>query len=209
MIDLYTWATPNGRKVSILLEELGLNYTTHRVDITRDEQFTDAFVAISPNGKIPAIVDSDGPGHQPLSVFESGAILIYLAEKTGSELLGTDARMRSRVLQWLMFQVGGVGPFFGQVHHFWKFAKQDIPYAKERYKNEMLRIYKTLDTRLGESAYLAGSEYTIADIATFPWVARFGWHPMDLADFCNVKSWFERVGEREAVQRGMKVPYDE
>ena len=209
MIDLYTWITPNGRKVSILLEELGLDYTAHAINITQNEQHTEKFTAISPNGKIPALVDSDGPDGKPFTVFESGAMLIYLCEKVGSELWPTDARRRSVCLQWLMFQMGGVGPFFGQVHHFWKYAKEDVPYAKERYKKEMLRIYKTLDERLGESEYLAGNDYTIADIATYPWVARISWHPFELEEFPNVKAWFDGLSKREAVQRGMGVPFDE
>lgn len=206
MIDLYTWTTPNGYKASIMLEELGLEYKTHPINITKGDQFTPEFDAINPNHKIPAIVDSDGPDGKPITVFESGAILMYLAEKTSSELLPTDARSRMATLQWLMFQMGGVGPMFGQVHHFWKFAKEDVPYAKERYRDEMLRLYGVLDIQLGQNKYLAGDTYTIADIATYPWVARFGWHPCDLADFSNVKEWFDRLSQRDAVKKGMAVP---
>lgn len=202
MIDLYTWSTPNGRKISIMLEELGLNYTVHGVDITQGAQFTPEFLEINPNGKIPAIVDSDGP----IWVFESGAILMYLAEKMNSALLPATGPKRYATLEWLMLQMGGVGPIFGQVHHFWKFAKEDIPYAKERYKTEMIRLYTVLDKRLGETEYLAGDDYSIADIATYPWVARFNWHPCDLNDFCNVKRWYDKLSTRTAIKRGMNVP---
>ena len=206
MIDLYTWGTPNGRKVSIMLEELGLEYTVHPIDIAQGAQFTPEFLAINPNNKIPAIVDQEGSGGAPLAVFESGAILIYLAEKTQSPLLPVSGAKRYAALQWLMLQMGGVGPIFGQVHHFWKFAKEDVPYAKERFRSEMLRLYGVLDKRLGETPYLAGDEYSIADIATYPWVARFGWHPCDINDFCRVKHWYDKLSEREAVKRGMDVP---
>ncbi len=209
MIDLYTWTTPNGRKTSIMLEELGLEYNVHPINIGKGEQFAPAFDAINPNHKIPAIIDSDGPDGKPITVFESGAILIYLAEKTASELLPSDARGRYAALEWLMLQMGGIGPIFGQVHHFWKFAKEDVPYAKARYRDEMIRLYGVLDKRLGENKYLAGENYTIADIATYPWVARFGWHPCDLADFCNVKEWYDRLGEREAIKKGMLIPFAE
>ncbi|PHS78394.1 MAG: glutathione S-transferase [Rhodospirillaceae bacterium] len=202
MIDLYTWGTPNGKKVSIMLEELGLDYTVHPINITQNDQFTPEFLAINPNNKIPAIVDSDGP----ISVFESGAILMYLAEKVGSDLLPTAGPERYATLQWLMLQMGGVGPMFGQVHHFYKFAKEDVPYAKKRYSDEMQRLYSVLDKRLDEVEYLAGAAYSIADIAMYPWVARHEWHPFDLNDFGHVKRWYDRLSEREAVQRGMKVP---
>lgn len=206
MIDLYTWGTPNGRKVSIMLEELGLDYAVHPIDITKGDQMTPEFLAINPNNKIPAIVDSAGPDGAPITVFESGAILIYLAEKTGSDLLPMSGPKRYEALEWLMLQMGGVGPIFGQVHHFWKFAKEDVPYAKERFKDEMLRLYGVLDKRLGETEHLAGDAYSVADIATYPWVARFGWHPCDLNDYCNVMRWYDRLSEREAVKRGMIVP---
>ena len=206
MIDLYTWGTPNGRKVSIMLEELGLEYAVHPINIIQGAQFAPEFLAINPNNKIPAIVDQEGPGGAPLAVFESGAILIYLAEKTGSPLLPTSGAGRYAALQWLMLQMGGVGPIFGQVHHFWQFAKEDIPYAKERFRSEMLRLYGVLDKRLGETAYLAGDEYSIADIATYPWVARFEVHPCDINDFCHVKHWYDRLSEREAIKKGMNVP---
>lgn len=205
MIDLYTWGTPNGRKVSIMLEETGLPYRVHTVDITKDEQFAPDFLAISPNNKIPAIVDQDGPEGQPLSLFESGAILFYLAEKTG-QLLPSDPRGRYVTMQWLMFQMGGVGPMLGQAHHFRRFAKEQIPYAIDRYTNETRRLYGVIDRRLGESRWLAGDDYSIADIATYPWIMRHEWQGVDLAEFPNVARWAQAMGERPAVQRGMAVP---
>ncbi len=205
VIDLYTWKTPNGRKVSIMLEETGLPYRVHPVDITRDEQFAPDFLAISPNNKIPAIVDSDGPGGQALSLFESGAILVYLAEKTG-RLLPDAPRERYATLQWLMFQMGGVGPMFGQTHHFRQFAKERVPYALDRYGKETRRLYGVMDRRLGEAAFLAGADYTIADIATYPWVTRHEWQGIDLGEFPNVRRWAEAIAARPAVQRGMAVP---
>ena len=205
MIDLYTWSTPNGRKVSVLLEELGLPYRVHAVDITQNEQFAPAFVALSPNSKIPAIVDQDGPdGGGPFSLFESGAILLYLAEKH-RRFLPAHARPRYETIQWLMFQMGGVGPMFGQAHHFLRFAREKVPYAMQRYGNEARRLYGVLDRRLAEHEFLAG-EYTIADMATFPWVARHAWHEVDLGDFRHVQRWFDVIGARAPVQRGMQVP---
>ena len=204
MIDLYTWGTPNGRKVSIMLEELGLPYKTHAVNITKDDQFKPEFIAINPNSKIPTIVDPDGPGGS-LPLFESGAILIYLAEKHG-RFLPKDPRQRYIVLQWLMFQMGGVGPMFGQTHHFLRSAKEDVPYGKQRYHAETKRLYGVMNKRLGEAKYLAGDEYTIADIATFPWVSRFEWHQVDLNEFPNVKRWFDEIAARPAVKKGMAVP---
>jgi len=204
MIDLYTWGTPNGRKVSIMLEELGLPYKTHAINIGKDDQFKPEFVAINPNSKIPAIVDPEGPGGK-LPLFESGAILIYLAEKTG-KFLPQDARKRIIVLQWLMFQMGGVGPMFGQTHHFLRNAKEDVPYGKQRYHAETKRLYGVMNKRLGEAKYLAGDEYTIADIATFPWVSRYEWHQVDLNEFPNVKRWFDEIAARPAVKKGMAVP---
>ncbi|HEY0837464.1 MAG TPA: glutathione S-transferase N-terminal domain-containing protein [Azospirillum sp.] len=205
MIDLYTWKTPNGRKASIMLEEAGLPYRVHPIDISKDEQFDPAFLAISPNNKIPAIVDSDGPGGGPFAVFESGAILIYLAEKTGT-LLPADPRDRSVALQWLMFQMGGVGPMLGQAHHFRKFARERIPYAVGRYTAEAERLYGVMDGRLAESAYFAGDACTIADIAVYPWLQRWDWQGIDLEDFPNVRRWMAAVGARPAVQKGMTVP---
>jgi len=205
MIELYTWGTPNGRKASIMLEEVGLPYNVHRIDIGKDDQFKPEYVALNPYSKIPAIIDPDGPDGEPLKLFESGAILVYLAEKTG-KLLPAAPRRKYITLQWLMFQMGAVGPFFGQVHHFLRAAKVEVPYAIERYIKEKDRIYAVLDRRLGEAPYLAGDEYTIADIATYPWVARHEWHKTDLTAVPNVKRWFDTVGARPAVQRGMAVP---
>ncbi len=204
MIELYTWGTPNGKKVSVMLEECGLQYNTHKVNIGKDEQFAPEYLAINPNGKIPSIVDPDGPGGKPLAMMESGAILIYLADKTG-RFLAKDGAARYDALQWLMFQMGGVGPMFGQVHHFVRAAKEQVPYAIDRYTKEKDRLYGVLDRRLGESAYLAG-EYSIADIATYPWVWRHEWHNTNLADFPNVKRWYDAISARPAVQKGMSVP---
>ena len=205
MIELYTWGTPNGRKVSIMLEECELPYEVHPIDIGKGDQFKPEFVAIDPNSKIPAIVDRAGPEGRPFARFESGAILIYLAGKTG-RLLPASTSGKYVALQWLMFQMGGVGPTFGQVHHFLRAAKVEVPYAIERYVKEKDRLYGVLDRRLGAAAYLAGDEYTIADIATYPWVARYEWHRTDLARFPNVQRWFDAISLRPAVQRGMKVP---
>ena len=204
MIDLYTWGTPNGRKVSIMLEELGLPYKVHAINILKDDQFKPEFIAINPNSKIPAIVDPDGPGGS-LPLFESGAILIYLAEKHG-RFLPKDPRGRYITMQWLMFQMGGVGPMFGQTHHFLRSAKEDVPYGKQRYHTETKRLYGVMNKRLGEAKYLAGNDYTIADIATFPWVSRFEWHQVDLNEFPNVKRWFDEIAARPAVKKGMTVP---
>jgi GST-like protein len=203
MIDLYTWTTPNGRKASVMLEECGLPYTVHKIDIGKGDQFTPAFLAVNPNGKIPAIVDSDGPGGKPISVFESGAILIYLAEKTG-KFMPADPRGRYAVLQWLMFQMGGVGPMFGQAHHFIRFAPEKVPYGIERYSKETRRLYGVLDKRLGEAPFLAG-EYSIADMATVPWVNRHEYHEVKLEDFPNVKRWHDALMARPAVAKGMAV----
>ena len=204
MIDLYTWTTPNGRKVSIMLEETGLPYRAHAIDIGKGEQYAPAFVAITPNSKIPAIVDEEGPEGAPFKLFESGAILLYLSWKTG-QLLPGRASDQFKVMQWLMFQMGNVGPMFGQVHHFLRSAPAPVPYAIERYTKETRRLYAVLNGHLASREYL-GSEYSIADIATYPWVARYDWHKVDLAEFPAVKRWFDQVGARPAVQRGMKVP---
>jgi GSH-dependent disulfide-bond oxidoreductase len=207
MIDLYTWGTPNGRKVSIMLEELGLEYTVHEIHIGKGEQNAPEFLKISPNNKIPAIVDSDGPEGAPLALFESGAILIYLAEKCGSDLLPSDARSRALCMQWLMFQMGGVGPMFGQAHHFLRNPKEVVPYGQDRYHAETKRLYGVMDKHFAENTYLAGDVYTIADVATYPWVSRFEWHQVDLQEFPNVKRWFDALSERDAVRKGMAVPY--
>jgi GSH-dependent disulfide-bond oxidoreductase len=209
MIDLYTWATPNGRKVSIMLEELELQYCSQLIDIGKDVQFSDDFIAVNPNSKIPAIVDNDGPDGEPLTVFESAAILIYLAEKTGSGLLPRKNQPRYQVIQWLMLQMGGVGPMFGQAHHYLRFAKEDVPYAKKRYLDETRRLYGVLNGRLRETEFLAGTYYSIADIATYPWIARYDWHDVDLTDFPAVKSWFDKLSIRPAIVRGMKIPHDD
>lgn len=204
MIELYTWGTPNGRKVSVMLEECALAYNVHKINIGKDEQFAPEFLKLNPNGKIPAIVDSDGPDGKPISLMESGAILLYLASKTG-QLLPADARGRWAVTEWLMFQMASVGPMFGQCHHFLRAAKEQIPYGIERYTREKDRLYGVLDKRLGEQAFLAG-DYSIADIATYPWVSRHEWHKTDLAQYPNVKRWFDQISARPAVQRGMLVP---
>ena len=204
MIDLHTWGTPNGYKVSIMLEEVGLPYRVHPVNILEGAQFEPAFLAISPNNKIPAIVDSEGPDGAPISLFESGAILLYLADKTG-RLIPPDPRGRYRTIEWLMFQMGGVGPMFGQANHFRRFAKEEVPYAIERYTEEAHRLYGVMDRRLTERDYLAGA-YSIADIACFGWVARWEWHGIDWADYPNLHRWFETIGARPAVRRGLAVP---
>ena len=204
MIELYTWGTPNGKKVSIMLEEIGLPYNVHPIQIGQGDQFKPEFVTINPNSKIPAITDTEGPGGKPLNVFESGAILIHLAEKTG-KLLPRDPVARIETLEWLMFQMGGVGPMFGQAHHFLRQVKEPNPYGAERYSKETRRLYGVLNGRLGRVDYLAG-EYSIADIATYPWVARHEWHQVALAEFPNVARWYAAIGARPAVQRGMNVP---
>ncbi|MGH8661857.1 MAG: glutathione S-transferase N-terminal domain-containing protein [Burkholderiales bacterium] len=204
MIDLYTWTTPNGRKVSIMLEEVTLPYRVHPVNIGQGDQFKPEYVKINPNGKIPSIVDPEGPDGRPIAMMESGAILIYLARKTG-KLFPQAERAKYEVLQWLMFQMGGVGPMFGQTHHFLRAAKEQVPYAIERYMKETRRLYGVLNERLQDSEYLADG-YSIADIATFPWVARYEWHKTDLNDFPAVKRWFDAISARPAVQKGMNVP---
>lgn len=207
MIELYTWKTSNGRKASIMLEEIGMPYNVHPIPIGQDVQFTPEFVAINPNSKIPAIVDTDGPGGKPYTVIESGAILMYLAEKSG-KLMPQDTAKRYEVIQWLMWQMGGVGPIFGQVHHFERAAKVDVPYGKERYGKECRRLYGVLNARLEGVDYVANNEYSIADIAILPWVARYEWQKVDLADYPNVKRWFDALMARPAVQRGMEIPAD-
>jgi len=201
MIDLYSWTTPNGRKISIALEELGLEYRSFAVDIGKDEQFSPEFLNISPNNKIPAIVDHD----TGLSLMESGAILIYLAEKTG-KLMATSEPGRWKTIEWLMWQMGGAGPILGQVHHFVKFNPGTSPYAEERYMNEANRLYGVLNQRLDENEYIAG-EYSIADIATWPWVSRYEWQTIDLDLYPNVKRWYVEIANRAAVQRGYDVPH--
>jgi GSH-dependent disulfide-bond oxidoreductase len=203
MIDLYFWTTPNGYKVTIMLAELGLHYRVIPIDITAGDQFGAEFLKISPNNKIPAIVDHDGPDGPSLAIFESGAILLYLAEKTG-KLLPTNARERFDVIQWLMFQMGGVGPMLGQAHHFRRYAPEQYPYAVDRYTKEAARLYGVIDRRLAESEYLAG-DYSIADIATFPWIRPHRWQGQNLDAYPNLKRWFDAIKARPAVQEGLAV----
>lgn len=197
MIELYTWSTPNGRKVSIALEELGVDYRVQPVDIGRGEQHAEAFRRISPNGKIPAIVDT-GSGR---ALMESGAILMYLAEQHG-RFWGDD---RWDTVQWLMLQMGGVGPMLGQAHHFLHFNPGKAPYAEDRYRAEARRLYGVLDARLGDRGFLSGS-YSIADMATWPWISRYEWHDVDWGDFPNLRRWYLEIADRPAVQRGYDVP---
>ncbi len=201
MIDFYTWSTPNGIKVAIALEELGLRYRVVPVDIGAGAQFEPEFLAISPNNKIPAIVDHDGPDRKPYALFESGAILLYLAEKTG-KLMPADRAGRFEVVQWLMFQMGNIGPLLGQNHHFRTYAPEPIPYAIDRYTNEARRLYGVLDRRLGEVDYLAGA-YSIADIATFPWIRPHKRQGQNLDEFPHLKRWFDAIAARAAVARGI------
>ncbi len=207
MIDVYSWPTPNGHKVHIMLEECGLPYRAIPVDIGAGDQFKADFLAISPNNKIPAIVDADGPDGKPIALFESGAILIYLAGKTGLFLGKTD-REKYEALQWLMFQMGSVGPMLGQAHHFRIYAPEKIAYAVDRYTNETKRIYGVIDKQLEKTTYLAGEEYGIADIATFPWTRSFANQGIDWAEFPNAKRWFDAISQRPAVQRGVQVLAD-
>ena len=204
MIDLYTWGTPNGRKVSIMLEELELPYTVFPINITKGEQHAPEFLKISPNNKIPAIIDHEGRDGGPCPMFESGAILMYLAEKTG-RFMPTGRRAYYEVMQWLMFQMGHVGPMMGQCHHFRRFAPEQIPYAVERYTNETRRLYGVIDKRATESEYLAG-DYSIADIATFPWIARHEWQGIELEEFPNLKRWYDAIWARPPVRKGYEVP---
>ncbi|QAU34268.1 glutathione binding-like protein [Janthinobacterium sp. 17J80-10] len=207
MIDVYSTATPNGHKVHIMLEECGLPYRIHHINIGAGDQFTPEFLAISPNNKIPAIVDQQGPDGKPMSLFESGAILVYLASKTG-KFLGKTDREKFTTLQWLMFQMGGVGPMLGQAHHFRIYAPEKIEYAINRYTNEARRLYGVIDKRLAASPYLAGEEYTIADIATFPWLRSWKNQGIDWADYPHAKRWFDEIAARPAVQRGVAVLAD-
>jgi GSH-dependent disulfide-bond oxidoreductase len=200
MIDVYTWSTPNGRKVSIMLEECGLPYAAHTVDINKDEQFKQEFLQISPNNRIPAIVDHD----TGLSLFESGAILLYLAEKTG-KFLSSEPKARAHTVQWLMWQMGGLGPMLGQVHHFVKYNAGKAPYAEERFSKEARRLYGVLDRQLALAPFVAG-EYSIADMSIWPWISRFEWQGIDLNEFPNVKRWYVSVANRPAVQKGYHIP---
>jgi len=207
MIDVYSWPTPNGHKVHIMLEECGLDYRAHAIDIGAGDQFDPAFLEISPNNKIPAIVDSDGPDGQPISLFESGAILVYLAGKVG-KFLGTTDREKFNTLQWLMFQMGGLGPMLGQAHHFRLYAPEQIEYAVNRYTNEAKRLYGVLDKQLAKTEYLAGDNYTIADIASFPWTRSWKNQGIELSDYTHVQRWFDTINARPAVQRGVTVLAD-
>ena len=204
MIEVYSWPTPNGHKVHIMLEECGLPYRVHAVDIGAGDQFKPGFLAISPNNKIPAITDPDGPDGAPISLFESGAILLYLAGKTGRFLpQGTGAKYE--VLQWLMFQMGGVGPMLGQAHHFRIYAPEKIPYAVDRYTNEARRLYGVMDKRIARSKYLGGAEYSIADMAVYPWLRSWKNQGIDWNEFPHLRGWFDEIGARPAVQRGCEV----
>lgn len=200
MIDLYTWSTPNGRKVSIMLEECGLEYRAHAVNISKDEQFKPDFLQISPNNRIPAIIDGDNGR----SLFELGAILLYLAEKTG-KFWPQDPDRRWQTVEWLMWQMGGIGPMIGQVHHFVRNNKGKSPYAEERYVKETHRLYGVLDKRLAQHEYVAGV-YSIADMAIWPWISRFEWHTVDLNQYANVARWYKAIAARPAVARGYDVP---
>ena len=200
MIDLHTWTTPNGRKVSIALEEMGLPYEVHAVDIGADEQFAPEFLALAPNNKIPAIVDRD----EGVSLMESGAILIHLAERTGM-LMPSGGTARLKVLEWLMWQMGGFGPMLGQVHVYLRFNPGKAPFAEERFRKEAARLYRVLDGQLGREEYVAG-DYSIADIAIWPWVSRFEWQEVSLDDYPAVRRWYVEVAGREAVRKGYHVP---
>jgi GST-like protein len=206
MIDVYSWPTPNGHKIHIMLEECGLPYTLHAVDIGAGDQFRPEFLQISPNNKIPAIIDTEGPDGRPISLFESGAILLYLAGKT-ERFLPRDVRGKYVALEWLMFQMGGIGPMLGQAHHFRLYAPVKIEYAINRYTNEAKRLYGVMDRRLGQAEYFAGS-YSIADMAIFPWTRSHANQGVDLAEYPNVKRWYDAIAARPAVQRGVKVLAD-
>jgi len=203
MIQLYTWGTPNGKKVSIMLEEIGLPYEVHPVNLQQGDQFKPEYLAINPNNKIPSIIDDEGLDGKPFTLFESGAILMYLAEKSG-KLWPADLRQRYTVIQWLMFQMGGVGPMFGQANYFYR-LEEKVPYAIERFHKEARRLYNVLDQELSEKDYLAG-DYSIADIATYPWVWRHEMHHVKLAEYPNVKRWYDAISKRPAVQKGMEIP---
>ena len=204
MIDLYTWSTPNGRKVSIMLDECGLEYKVHPINIAKDEQFQPHFLEIAPNNRIPAIVDNDNG----LSLFESGAILMYLAEKTG-KFWPQEFEKKWRTNEWLMWQMGGIGPMIGQAHHFIKNNKGVSEYSEERYLNESKRLYGVLNRRLENTEYMAGDDYTIADIATWPWISRFEWHTVDMNEFPNVVRWYKAIAARPAVEKGYHVPVEQ
>jgi GST-like protein len=205
MLDVWTWPTPNGHKVHIALEELGLEYRVIPIDIGAGDQFKPEFLAITPNHRIPAIVDPDGPGGKKFTLFESAAILIYLSEKTGGRLIPKDPVGRYKCLEWMMFQMGGVGPMFGQWNHFGAYAAQKLPYAIERYTNEVNRLTRVMNTRLEEVQWLAGDEYSMADIITFPWIRNPDRRGIDLDDYPGVKRWHDEIAARPAEQRGVAV----
>lgn len=205
MIDLYTWGTPNGRKVSIMLEALRLPYNVHPIDIVDGDQFADEFLLISPNNKIPAIVDHNGPDGEPITVFESGAILLYLAEKYG-EFIPDNLRERTECMEWVMWQMGGFGPFLGQAHHFNRFAPEQVPYAIKRYNNEAKRLWQVLDKRLDGRSFILGDDLSIADFAIYPWAMRYEWQKINPEDYPAVQHWMDRMGHIEFVKFGMQVP---
>jgi GST-like protein len=205
MIEVWTWPTPNGHKVHIMLEELGLPYKVVPVNIGKGEQFRAEFLAITPNHRIPAIVDPDGPDGKPITIFESAAIMIYLSEKTGGKLMPADPAGRYCCLQWMMFQMGGVGPMFGQYNHFANYAVEKLSYAIERYTSEVHRLHRVLEKRLSEAEYLAGADYTMADIITFPWIRNPDRRNITLGDYPCVKRWHDAIAARPAVQRGVEV----
>jgi GSH-dependent disulfide-bond oxidoreductase len=207
MIDLYTWPTPNGHKIHIMLEECGLPYRVHAIDIGKGDQFKPEFLEISPNNKMPAMIDQDGPGGEPFALAESGAMLFYLASKTG-KFLPQDIRSRWKVLQWTMFQMGHIGPMLGQAHHFLRYAPEKIEYAMNRYRNEANRLYGVVDRQLGESKYLACDEYTIADMATVPWLRFPERQGVDIAQYPTLKRWRDAILERPAVKRALEVLKD-
>ncbi|MEM5530217.1 glutathione S-transferase N-terminal domain-containing protein [Gammaproteobacteria bacterium AS21] len=204
MIDLYTWGTPNGRKISIMLEAIKAEYTVHSIDITKNDQFDPHFLTISPNNKIPAIVDHDGPDNDAINLFESGAILIYLAEKSG-QYLPTQAGKRLEVLQWLMWQMGGFGPMLGQAHHFFHFVKEDIPYPKQRFLTEAKRLWTVLDQQLANREFVV-DELSIADFAIYPWCMRHAWQDIKLEDYSNVQRWAQTMASFDFVEKGMSIP---
>ncbi len=206
MIDLYTWHTPNGRKISIMLEEIGMPYNVFSINIAKDEQFQPHFLKISPNNRIPAIIDKDNNDY---SLFESGAILMYLAEKSGKLLNFSDKNEYYRTIEWLMWQMGGVGPMFGQVHHFVKYNKGKSEYSEQRYSKEAKRLYGVMDKKLEQNQYIAGKSYSIADISIWPWAARFDWQEIDLNEFPNVTRWYKEMANRPAVQKGWLVPQND
>ncbi len=206
MIDLYTWPTPNGRKISIMLEETGIEYNILPINIGKKEQFQPHFLEISPNNRIPAIVDKDNKNY---SLFESGAILIYLAEKSGKFLNFNNKDEFYRTIQWLMWQMGGVGPMFGQVHHFVKYNKGKSEYSEERYSKEAKRLYGIMDKKLKHNEFIAGNSYSIADISIWPWTARFDWQQIDLKEFPNVTRWYKEIAARPAVKKGWLVPQND